>query len=574
MRKPALLIILSLLLLGSMCIAQNKKSGLITPFEKSNGKQSATWEEAIGFYKKLDRFSDKIKIRVIGTADGGYPLHWVSYSNNTPGNKILIFINNGIHAGEPDGVDASMMLLRDAADGKIQIPDNVMLLAIPVYNIGGFVNRGSYSRASQNGPEAYGFRGNGKNLDLNRDFIKCDAAETRSLTKWIQLLSPDIFIDNHVSDGADYQHIMTLLPTQHDKLGGKTGEFMYKTFTPLIYKDMKMAGYDLVPYVNDFDNTPTSGWREFIEPPRFASGYAALFQTIAYVPETHMLKPFKDRVLATYQLMKCIINEASANADEIKKVRKADHDALINAKELALDWKVDTSKFDMITFKGFEAAYKPSEVSGLPRLYYDRSKPFTREVPFYDHFIPTKTVTVPDAYIIPAAWSNVINLLDSNFIIIDRLKNDTTLTVTAYHIDNYETTPKAYESHYLHKNIHATPSTITMKFRKGDCIINTRQAAKRYLVETLEPEAPDGFFAWNFFDGILQQKEYFSDYVFEDRAAEMLKEDANLKRLLDEKRLQDTAFAKNGAAQLDFVYRHSQYMEPGYMRYPVYRIEN
>ena len=573
MRKCALLIVLSLTLQSVFCMGQNKKSGLLTPFERSNGKQSATWEEAIEFYKALDSYSNKISLSRIGTADGGYPLNKVTYSNNTTGDKILIFINNGIHAGEPDGVDACMMLLRDAAEGKIQIPDNVVLTVIPVYNIGGFVNRGSYSRANQNGPEAYGFRGNGKNLDLNRDFIKCDAAETRSLEKAFRELHPDIFIDNHVSDGADYQHVMTLLPTQHDKLGGKTGEFMYNTFTPLIYKDMKAAGYDLVPYVNDFDNTPVNGWREFIEPPRFASGYAALFQTIAYVPETHMLKPFKDRVMATYELMTCVIKEASANATEIKKVRNTDYNELMSAKELTIDWKIDTTRFDKVNFKGYEAAYKPSEVSGLPRLYYDHNRPFTREVPFYDHYIASKTVSVPDAYVIPAAWANVINLLDSAHIRIERLKRDTTITVTAYKIESYDTTPKAYESHYLHKNIRTSTGKIAMKFRKGDCIVRTGQAAKRYIVETLEPEAPDGFFAWNFFDGILQQKEYFSDYVFEDRAAEMLKEDVFLAHELQVKKTTDTAFAKNGAAQLDFVYRHSPYMEPGYMRYPVYRIE-
>ncbi|PQJ10933.1 hypothetical protein CJD36_013260 [Flavipsychrobacter stenotrophus] len=581
MNKQAISFVLVALLLSSQVFAKQNRIVLKTPFEESDGKESATWSEAIDFYKKLDACSEQISMEIAGKTDGGYPLHVVYYAVDGDFNKahwhrdgkVIILINNGIHAGEPDGVDASMMMMRDVANGYF-IPGNVILAVIPVYNVGGFLNRGSYSRASQNGPASYGFRGNAQNLDLNRDFIKCDAAETRSLEKLFTLLDPDIFIDNHVSDGADYQHVMTLLPTQHDKLGGKTGEFMYKTFTPLIYKDMKTAGYDLVPYVNDFDNTPMNGWREFIEPPRFASGYAALFQTIAYVPETHMLKPFKERVLATYDLMRRMSWEAGENASKIKAVRAADRTELAVQKEFPLDWKVDTSRSDKVTFKGYMAGHKTSEVSGQPRLYYDRNKPFTKQVPFYDHFIASKTVTAPKAYIIPRAWTPVISRLKRNGVEMSKLLSDTTITVTAYHIDNYETGPKPYEKHYLHKNIQVTPSTVKMKLSKGDYLIKLNQPAKRYIIETLEPSAPDGFFAWNFFDGILQQKEYFSDYVFEDRAAEMLKEDANLKRLLDEKRLQDTAFAKNGAAQLDFVYRHSQYMEPGYMRYPVYRIEN
>lgn len=580
MKKLMLLAALTALPLCAV-VAQDNKSGFVTPFEVSKGMESATWGEAIDFYKRLERNSSRVRMEQIGEADGGYPLHVVYYSANGDFNhshwqkqgKVVILINNGIHAGEPDGVDASMLLLRDAVEGTVRVPDNVVLAVIPVYNIGGFVNRGSYSRASQNGPASYGFRGNGQNLDLNRDFIKCDAAETRSLEQLFTQLDPDIFIDNHVSDGADYQHVMTLLATQHDKLGGQTGDFMYRTFTPLIYKNMKQAGYDLVPYVNDFDNTPVNGWREFFEPPRFASGYGALFHTIAYVPETHMLKPFKDRVWATYELMRCMIKEAGKNATEIKNARAADRKALISQKELALEWRVDTTQAEQVTFKGYEAGHKASKVSGQPRLYYDHSKPFTKQVPFYNHYVPKKSVAAPTAYVLPRAWTAVASRLQWNGVDMVQLQHDTTIAITAYHIDNYETVPKPYEKHYLHKNITVSAEQVHMHCSKGDYVIKVNQPAKRYIVETLEPTAPDGFFAWNFFDGILQQKEGYSDYVFEDQAADMVAQDAHLRQLLEDKRKQDTAFARNGASQLDFVYKHSKYMEPGYMRYPVYRIE-
>ena len=147
------------------------------------------------------------------------------------------------------------------------------------------------------------------------------------------------------------------------------------------------------------------------------------------------------------------------------------------------------------------------------------------------------------------------------------------MKVTAYHIDNYETIGHPYEKHYLHKNVQVTPGTINMKFTEGDYFINTNQGTRRYLVETLEPTAPDGFFAWNFFDGILQQKEGFSDYVFEDIAAEIVDNNTDLRKKLAEKRKQDPEFAKNGAVQLEFVYRNSEYFEPSVNRYPVYRID-
>ena len=138
-----------------------------TPFEKSNGKETATYFQAIDFYKKLDNASSKIFMKEMGLTDAGYPLHLVLVSNDEKfdpavwhkQNKVVILINNGIHPGEPDGIDASMMLARDIVRKKIILPGNVALAIIPVYNIGGALNRNSFSRVNQNGPESYGFRG-------------------------------------------------------------------------------------------------------------------------------------------------------------------------------------------------------------------------------------------------------------------------------------------------------------------------------------------------------------------------------------------------------------------------------
>lgn len=554
----------------------------ITRFEQSGGKETATYQETIDFYQRLAaKYNTVCMQQDAGSTDADYPLSVVYYSNDgrhdveqwKKEGKLVILINNGIHPGEPDGIDASMMLLRDAAMGKIKIPGNIVLAVIPVYNIGGCLNRSPYSRVNQNGPEAYGFRGSAQNLDLNRDFIKMDSKEAASFARLFHLLDPDIFIDNHVSDGADYQHIMTLLCTQHDKLGGAVGNYMHQTMEPAIYADMKTRGYDLVPYVNDFDKTPDHGWTEFYDPPRFSSGYAALFQTFAFVPETHMLKPYKQRVQATYDLMRSFIKIAAQNAADIQHARAADRAAIGKQKEFALDWAADTTKADKITFKGYESGYKPSEVSGLPRLYYDRSKPFTRQVDFYDHFVPTEKVMAPKAYIIPHGWQNVISKLQCNGVQMQQIDKDTTIALAVYRIDKYESVQHPYEKHYLHKNVQVHKDTEEVKLLKGDYIIPVDQPAKRYIIEVLEPTAPDAFFAWNFFDAILQEKEYYSDYVFEDIAAKILREDAHLKKMLEEKRQSDAAFAKDGAAQLYFVYSHSKYFEPEFMRYPVFRME-
>jgi len=555
--------------------------GQLTPFEQSGGKETATYEQVIAYYKALAAKYPSVQIDTAGATDTYDPLQVVYYSSDRhfdrtrwkKQGKIILLINNGIHPGEPDGIDACMMLLRDAASGKIKVPDNVALAVIPVFNIGGALNRNGYSRANQNGPEAYGFRGSAQNLDLNRDFIKLDAKETRSLVQLFRRLDPEIFIDNHVSDGADYQHVVTLLATQHNKLCGATGKYMDKTFVPLVYADMKKKGYDMVPYVNDFSSTPDHGWTEFYDPPRFSSGYAALWQTMAFLPETHMLKSYKQRVEATYALVRSFIKLAGQNADAIQDARMKDRDMLWKKNIFTLNWKPDTSKYTMIPFEGYTAGYKKSNVSGQQRLYYDREKPFTKNVPFYNYFVATQKVTAPKAYIIKQGWNDVIDRLKWNDIAMQRLEHDTTMELTVYHIDKYETVSQPYEKHYQHRNVQVQKSTEKIKLLKGDYIIPMDQLGKRYLVETLEPTAPDAFFAWNFFDAILQEKEYFSDYVFEETATRLLQKDAHLRKLLEDKQKADTAFTKDGAAQLEFIYKHSPYAEPEYMRYPVFRLE-
>lgn len=579
--KKLLLFINTILLLSSVLAYAQPDSALLTPFELSGGKESATYDECWAFYKTLKNNFPTVSFGEMGPSDNGYPMRYVAFTNDAKfdkeevrnSNKLVILTINAIHAGEPDGVDASMMLIRDAATGKIKLPDNVFLVVVPIYNIGGALNRGRLSRANQDGPLQYGFRGSARNLDLNRDFIKCDASETLGLEDLFTKMNPDIFIDNHVSNGADYQHIMTLVETQHNKLGGKTGAFMHDSLSPAIYADMKTKGYDLVPYVNDFSNTPDNGWHEFFDSPKFSSGYASLFQTIAYVPEAHMLKPFDQRVKTTYALMQSIINTGAAKANAIKQARNSDKKALISQREFVIDWRIDSTKFDSITFKGYTSGYKPSEVSGLPRLYYDRSKPFTKKVPFYNQYKPVKSISAPKAYIIPKAWTPVIVCFRANGVRMQRVNYDSMMEVTAYRIDSFQTPSTPYERHYPHRNVKVTPYRTKLFVAQGDYIIQTAQPAKRYIIESLEPTAPDGFFAWNYFDAILQQKEYFSAYVFEDIAADLLKKNPDLKQKLEDKKKNDPAFAKDGNAQLEFVYKNSEYMEPEYMRYPVFRLD-
>lgn len=549
-------------------------------FEKSNGKESATYFEAVEWYKQLDKISPKVLVKAMGATDAGYPLHLVLVSNDgrfNPAqwhaeNKVVLLINNGIHAGEPDGIDASMLLVRDIVNKKITIPDNVALAFIAVYNIGGSLNRDSFSRVNQNGPVEYGFRGNAQNLDLNRDFTKCDSKEAKTFAQIFHLLDPDIFIDNHVSDGADYHYTMTLNTTQYNKLGGNLSNWLQLSFEPQLYKTMAEKGWDMTPYVNFETASMDNGMEMFYDSPRFSSGYAALFATIGFLPETHMLKPYLDRVKSTYVLMQTMIATASKNADSLIILRNKLKKEMLTQQIFSLNFIVDSTKFSYLQFKGYEQAFKISEATGLQKMYYDHSKPFTKKVKYYNVFKPVKLVTKPAAYIIPQGWHAVIDLLKLNKVQLRQFVTDTIFEVEIYHIADYKSYPKAYEKHHKNFDVKLLTSKQKIQFLKGDYFIPLNQIANRYLVETLEPTGDDSFFAWNFFDAILQQKEGYSDYRWEEVAATVIKNNPDLQQKLAAKKLSDSIFASNASAQLDFIYKNSPYYEPAHLRYPVFRL--
>jgi hypothetical protein len=235
-------------------------------------------------------------------------------------------------------------------------------------------------------------------------------------------------------------------------------------------------------------------------------------------------------------------------------------------------WKWDKTKSVQIPFKGYEAGQKTSTISGLSRLYYDRAKPLNLNVPFYNTYVDSIQVTKPVAYLIPKGWWKVLNILKSNGVAMQLLKKDTSIEVEVYHIDKYTASPRAFEGHHLNNGVQVSSSIKKISFRKGDYYIPMNQAANRFLMETLEPQGEDSYFAWNFFDPILQQKEGFSDYVFEETAAQFLKDNPEVKTKLDQRRSTDSAFAKSGAAQLNFIFQASPYFEPAYLQYPVYRL--
>ncbi len=571
MKKILFLFLIS----SSICNAQ------ITRFEKSKGQESAPYFEGIQWWKDFCGRWDNTHITTFGATDAGYPLHiaWIgeaqSLADIKKSNKPVILINNAIHPGEPDGVDASMLLFRELmrSEDLQNLTKNVTLVCIPYYNIGGAINRNSSSRANQDGPINYGFRGNAQNLDLNRDFIKCDSKNALSFAKLLQQIEPDIYIETHVSNGADYQYTMTYLATQPDKLK-YLGQYLRGDIIPYLEKSMKDKNQEMVPYVNIHGGPLKDKIHTFYDSPRYSTGLTSLHNIIGFITETHMLKPFDKRVRATYDFLLSMVQMFdNGNTIEFKSKIALAKEIEKKAKEFPIDWQIDTVSYATLQFKGYEYGYKKSQISGQDRLYYDREKPITKTVKHYNKMYVKTTATKPNAYMLQQGYWQVADRLLANGVKLVPLKKDSTIEVNSFVITDYKTAKKPYEKHYNHSHVEYKLEKLNYTFRKGDYLIPMNTDKNRFIVEVLEPNAPDSYFNWNFFDANLQQKEWYSNYVFEDKAADILNKNEVLKMEFEQKKRVDDAFAKNAQAQLYWIYKHSEHYELSHNRLPIFRID-
>jgi hypothetical protein len=552
-----------------------------TPFEK-NTNYTPTHSEVIAYYERLSKaFPNQFKFKVSGKTDVGRPLHTGILSNdgdftakgNKAKKKCILLINNAIHPGEPTGVDATMLLIRDFLTKKEMKPylEHLTIVFIPMYNVGGALNRGSFSRANQEGPEEHGFRGNVRNYDLNRDFIKCDTKNAQSFNQIFTEWRPHVFVDNHTSNGADYQYVMTLIPTQHNKLQPILSSYLKEKMLPRLFQEMAKTDYEMTPYVYA-RTTPDDGIMGFLDLPRYSSGYAALFNTLSFMPEAHMLKSYEQRVKGTYSFMESMLKLIKDDHETIIANKAAADKATQSQTTFDLNWTLDKEQKEGVNFKGFAAKYKPSKVSGKDRLYYDRNEPYTKKIPFWNTYKSTTSIEKPKAYIIPQGYEKVIERLRWNGVKMVQLIRDEVKEIEMYYIKDYKTGKSPYEGHFLHKEVTIEKRVQKVQYYKGDYLVKTNQAENNYIMHTLEPMSADAFFAWNFFDAILQQKEYFSPYVFEEVAAALLEKDADLKARFEAKKKADEKFAESAYDQLLFIYRNSPHYEMTHNRYPVGRV--
>lgn len=542
------------------------------------GNETPTYTELIARYQKLALEHQEIELYEMGPSDYGLPIYLCII--NGAGDSIssfqkaksstTVFINNAIHPGEPDGVNACLLYLEEwISAGKI-LKNMPLVAIIPAYNVGGMMQRSGTSRANQNGPEEYGFRGNAQNLDLNRDAIKADSKNMNSFAKIFHALDPDVFMDTHVTNGADYQYTMTYISGMRERMPQQLGDLVYEDFIPFLEKETRTRDFPLIPYVNLRGETPDTGIEQFNDLPRYIQGYASLFHTIAFTLETHMLKPFPERVEATKAFIEAAIEYCSKQSSQIEEARRLARESDRNTPNFPIRYELSEAE-DRIEFLGFEHSYDSSSITTQTRLKYHQDKPYKREIPFYRDYRASDTVKIPKYYVIGGQCTQVIERLNGNNVRMEVQKGYDTLKLIGIRVMQFESPEKPYEGHFLHSGVNTIEEEIVYIIKPGDVVIPSNQDQIRFIQSVLEPKNEDSYFAWNFFDSYMQQKEYFSTYVFEEKAAELL-ENESIRLEFEKRKSEDPDFVNSRWDQLYFIYQRSPYFEKGVNLLPIYKM--
>ncbi len=575
--------ILSAVLLITGLSAQERND---IPALRYDENKSLTWEEAVSFYSDLDNRYSEATLLEMGMTDAGRPLHLfiISSDGETDPEKIhrqgktIVLINNGIHSGEPEGIDASARFAADLLadrNGLKKYLRNCAVAIIPVYNIGGALTRSRYWRINQNGPEEKGARRNTRFLDLNRDFVKQDSRDAKAFAEIFQLLDPDIFLDTHTTNGSDHQFTVTLIATQPEQMHPEMEKYFREKMLPELYTRMKEEyGNEMVPYVQYTERGEIKAIIGFEEQAYYSTGYAALFNSFGFMTETLVYKPYNERVIGTFQLISELVRFAAMNNREIIRLRADANRHTLDAKEFVIDWEQDTTRWDMLDFRGYRYEETTTPITGRKSGFYNHDKPYTETIRYYNYFKPAITVTIPDAYIVPFAWEEVIRRLEINGVHMKQLQHDTTMTVETYYIDGFEPARRATQGHYFNSNVKLRTVTQEVDFFRGDYVVPVNQKSKKYIITMLEPQSESGFFAWNFFDSFLEGQDWYSVWGFESHLKELLDHDPALREAFEKAKQSDTKVGTDPVAQLQWLYQHTpaSELEKRTRLYPVSRL--
>ncbi len=528
-----------------------------------------------------------------GRSAQGRPMRALLVSRADPRRVPVLMLQAGIHPGESDGKDAGFIALREllaesAAPGALE---RIAILFVPAFNVDGHERFGRWNRPNQDGPEETGWRTTAQNLNLNRDYAKADSPEMRALLGLVRVWDPLVCADLHVTDGANFQPDVSLQSepvNQGDPQLFSAG----RELRDAVIASLASSGSMPLPFYPDFVRTddPASGFVLTVYSPRFSTGYFPQRNRFTLLVETHSWKDYATRVRVTRNTIVALTELMAAHGTAWREL--AHHADAIAARsggtEMVLDyssgWNEGTaSRPDsqqeggarLIDFPGYAYTRDPSPISGEPVTVYDPKTPQLWRVPYRDAVVPTLSVRAPlGGYVVPCEWAQEIGArLGLHGITYEPVRAPTrAVRAEAFRATRAQFAAAPFEGR-MRLSLSGGWQRESHDVAAGALFVPIAQPRARLVMHLLEPQAPDSYAAWGFFNACFEQKEYLEPYVAEQIARDMLTRDPALQAQFERRLQEDAAFARDPQARLDFFLRRHASWDAQLNLYPVLRVD-
>ncbi|HEY4055722.1 MAG TPA: M14 family zinc carboxypeptidase [Kofleriaceae bacterium] len=561
---------IALLALGACTpLSQRVWPSTTTIAESSGYQRTGRYEEVASLCHDFARKYHEVTCLTLGETGEGRPIYALKVQKHA--GLRFIYVEGGIHAGEIEGKDAGFAFVRDMLDGKTAAGalDHVSLIFVPVINPDGHERFAKNNRPNQRGPEEMGFRTNGARQNINRDWVKADAPETRAALAAIKTFDPFIGVDLHTTDGAKFETdisvTMAPLAPREDQLERVAAHLSSQMIQRL--KELGNIPVDFYPSFNDAE-LPESGFAKGEPPPRFSTEYMATRGRIGILVETHSWRTYPERVASTYHTLQALFEEAVRQGEFWDDyARKVDDKAKkLGGSEVVLQWGTDPTKSHDIDFRGYAYERVLSDLTGGVWLKYDEKTPQTFTVPLYDTYVPKVTVTAPlGGYIVDGGFAKeVAKVLDSHGIRYERAPAE------ERHVEVYRgeaTFEQPYEGR-TRADITGAWTTEKRTLDQGAIFVPIDQPLALLVMQLLEPLGRDSLAQWGEFNACFEQKEYAEPYVLEQAAREMFAKDPALAA-----EYADFASTSPSTEQrMQWIYKHHPAWDERMGLLPVYRV--
>lgn len=571
---------------------ESPQDRFLTYYERNGYNHTPRYDQTVEYCRLLAESSPLVHLTSIGQSAEGreIPLLIVDRDGFSDpeavrkSGRAVVLVEACIHAGEPDGKEAGLMLIRDMVIRKqyLHLLDEVTLLFIPILNTDGHEQFSAYNRINQNGPAELGTRATRQRINMNRDFIKADSPEMRHWLRLYDTWLPELFIDVHVTNGADFQYVMTYSIECSGFMEKGLDAWSRTVFEKQLKQRMQRDGYPIFPYFSFREyGKPEKGVLTEVFPPQYSHGYAAVRNRIGLLLETHIYKPYRQRVDATYKLLVNALELAGTHREELQeRIAAADRAVASPAfrqQPYALNYRNTFTDSIPETFRGWAARTVKSDLSGGDWLIQDYDTPVNTPTHIYTSFEPSVSVQLPEAYIVSAENLDAIEILNLHGIALTRLENPLEVEVETYRFTrNSQWSKTPYEGRIV-LTPDCTVQTETVTYPRNSVLVDMNQPRAAVAAFILEPASPTSLVYWGFFNNYVRPaSEFFVGLRYmEVKGREMLEQDPQLRQEFERKKQADPAFAADPDAILRFfMAKVRENVEPDANLYPVGRIMN